>query len=88
MDKVTASFYARVSIDAQALGNTMASQVAALRERAGSDGAPIGPDGAFVDEGWSGTTLLRPALDRLRDAVAAGEVDRIDVLAPDRLARR
>jgi len=43
---------------------------------------------AFVDEGYSGTILLRPALERLRDAVAAGIVTRIYIHAPDRLARR
>jgi site-specific DNA recombinase len=46
------------------------------------------PDHAFVDEGYSGTILLRPALERLRDAVAAGIVTRIYIHAPDRLARR
>lgn len=66
----------------------MASQVAALRERAGADGVMVAPDNAYVDEGWSGTVLVRPALERLRDAIAAGEIDRVYVLAPDRLARR
>ena len=88
MDRITAGFYARVSSDGQARGNTMASQVAALRERAGADGVMVAPDNAYVDEGWSGTVLVRPALERLRDAIAAGEIDRVYVLAPDRLARR
>jgi site-specific DNA recombinase len=42
----------------------------------------------FVDEGYSGATLVRPALERLRDTVAAGGVDRIYVHSPDRLARK
>jgi site-specific DNA recombinase len=41
-----------------------------------------------VDEGYSGAILFRPALERLRDAVAGGHVARIYVHAPDRLARR
>ena len=88
MGRITAALYARVSSDGQARGNTVASQLAALRERAAAEDASIGPDHAYVDEGGSGTTLARPALERLRDAVAAGEVDRVYVHAPDRLARR
>jgi site-specific DNA recombinase len=42
----------------------------------------------FVDEGYSGGSLVRPALERLRDQAAAGALDRLYVLAPDRLARR
>ena len=86
--RITAGFYARVSSDGQARGNTVASQVAALRERSSADEAAVSPDHAYVDEGWSGTALTRPALERLRDAIAAGELDRVYVLAPDRLARR
>ncbi len=88
MDRITAGFYARVSSDGQTRGNTVASQVAALRERSTADDAVVGPDHSYVDEGWSGTVLARPALERMRDAIAAGELDRIYVLAPDRLARR
>ena len=41
----------------------------------------------FLDEGYSGATLVRPALERLRDVVASGSVDRRYVHSPDRLAR-
>src|SRR3954449_13447837 len=46
------------------------------------------PEHRFLDEGYSGATLVRPALERLRDAAAAGALDRVYVHAPDRLARR
>jgi site-specific DNA recombinase len=59
-----------------------------VRERAKADEVALDPDHAFVDEGHSGSTLVRPALEGLRDAVAGGRIDRIYVLAPDRLARR
>jgi site-specific DNA recombinase len=85
---ITACLYARVSTDGQARGNTVASQLVALHERAHADAATISPAHAYVDEGCSGATLARPALERLRDAVAGGEVDRVYVHAPDRLARR
>ena len=88
MTECRAAFYARVSSEAQARDNTIASQVAALRERVAADGATMGPDAAYIDEGHSGSSLVRPALERLRDAVAAGEIDRVYLLAPDRLARR
>jgi len=42
----------------------------------------------FLDEGYSGATLIRPALERLRDRVAAGGLDRLYVHSPDRLARK
>src|SRR5689334_19882413 len=88
MTECRAAFYARVSSEAQARDHTIASQVAALRERVAADGATMDPDHAFTDEGHSGSSLVRPALEKLRDAVAAGEIDRVYVLAPDRLARR
>ena len=82
------ALYARVSSEQQARGNTVASQLAALRERVAGAGLSAAPEDEFVDEGYSGSTLLRPALERLRDAVAAGVIDQVHVLAPDRLARR
>jgi len=39
-------------------------------------------------DGCSGARLDRPALDRLRDAVASGAVDSVLITSPDRLARR
>ena len=82
------AFYARVSTESQAHDNTIASQVSALRERIATDGGQLEPDHAYTDEGYSGSVLIRPALERLRDAVAAASIQQIYVLAPDRLARR
>ena len=44
--------------------------------------------GEFVDEGFSGASLARPALDRLRDAAAKGDIDLILVHSQDGLARK
>jgi len=82
------SLYARVSSEQQAQANTIASQVAELRRRIEQDGGVLDDDACFLDDGVSGTTLLRPALERLRDQVALGAIDRLYVLAPDRLARK
>ena len=46
------------------------------------------PDLQFVDDGYSGFTLARPALERLRDQAAAGAIDRLYVLDPDRFSRK
>lgn len=80
--------YARVSSEAQARENTIASQLASLRERVAADSLMLEPDDCYVDEGFSGSILIRPALERLRDAAAGGQVERLYVHAPDRLARR
>ena len=66
------ALYARVSTDQQARDNTIASQVALLRERIAADGGQLEPDHAYIDDGYSGSGLLRPALERLRDAVVRG----------------
>jgi site-specific DNA recombinase len=83
-----AAIYARVSSEQQAKNDTIASQLDALRGRLEQDGLALDPELSFVDEGYSGGSLLRPALERLRDQAAAGALDRLYVLAPDRLARR
>jgi site-specific DNA recombinase len=83
-----AALYARVSTDRQAEAQTIGSQLAALRERAAADGLVIAPALEFVDEGYSGATLVRPALERLRDVVAVGGIEVLYVHGPDRLARR
>ena len=82
------ALYARVSSERQAEEETINSQVALLRQRIEADGGVVDPEGSFIDDGVSGTTLIRPGLERLRDQAAAGMVDRVYVLAPDRLARR
>ena len=66
----TIALYARVSTESQTRDNSIASQITALRERIAADGQ-LEPDHAYVDEGYSGASLLRPALERLRDAAAA-----------------
>jgi site-specific DNA recombinase len=84
----TVAFYARVSSDTQARDHTIESQISALKERIAADGFPLEPDHSYVDDGSSGLNLQRPALERLRDAVASGQIERIYLHAPDRLARK
>ena len=88
MNTPQVAIYARVSSDQQAEAQTIASQVAALRERVTADGAVVPEAMQFLDDGYSGATLIRPALERLRDVVAAGSVDQLYIHSPDRLARK
>jgi site-specific DNA recombinase len=86
-DSTRAAIYARVASEQQAEAGTIASQVAALEERVRQDGLALEAELRFLDEGYSGSTLVRPALERLRDAAAEGAIDRLYVHSPDRLAR-
>jgi site-specific DNA recombinase len=88
MSGTPAAIYARVSSERQAEAHAVESQVAALRERVARDGLSLPDELQFIDEGYSGATLVRPALERLRDVVAVGAVDRLYVHSPDRLARK
>jgi len=88
MPEILAALYARVSSEQQADEHTIDSQVAALRTRVTEDGLLLPTEREFLDEGYSGATLVRPALERLRDLIAAGGIDRLYVHSPDRLARR
>jgi site-specific DNA recombinase len=86
--ELRAAIYARVSSEQQAQQKTIDSQVAALEERVVEDGFVLDGELRFVDDGCSGSTLVRPALERLRDCVYAGGIDRLYVHSPDRLARK
>src|SRR6516165_1856227 len=86
-DRLRAAIYARVSSKQQAEARTIASQVEALTARVLTDGLQLEAELCFIDEGYSGGTLLRPALERLRDQAAAGCFDRLYVHSPDRLSR-
>jgi site-specific DNA recombinase len=81
------ALYARVSSDQQNEARTIESQLADLRARLVAEGITLPAELEFVDNGYSGATLIRPALERLRDLAAAGGIDRLYVHCPDRLAR-
>ena len=59
-----------------------------FRERIAADGLTLETEMRFLDEGYSGATLIRPALERLRDVAATGAIDCLYVHSPDRLARK
>ena len=84
----SAAIYARVSSARQKKDETIGSQTAALREHAAQARLDVPQEWVFEDEGHSGATLVRPALEALRDLVAQGCVDVVLVYSPDRLARK
>ena len=81
------ALYARVSSEQQAEAKTIESQLAEIRGRIAADGFDLTIVLEFIDDGYSGSTLVRPALERLRDVAAAGGIDRLYVHCPDRFAR-
>ena len=83
-----AAMYARVSSDQQTQAQTIASQVEAIQQRIAADGLTLDEELSFIDDGYPGATLIRPALERLRDLAATGAIDRLYVHSPDRLARK
>jgi site-specific DNA recombinase len=84
----TAAIYARVSSDKQKEENTIASQTAALIAFAREHGYDVPGEWIFEDEGFSGASLVRPGLERLRDLAAEGQIEAVLVYAPDRLSRK
>jgi site-specific DNA recombinase len=86
--KRTAAIYARVSSDRQKEEGTIGSQREALLEYAQAHELTVPAEWIFEDEGYSGAVLARPALERLRDLAAEGQLEAVLVYAPDRLSRK
>ncbi|MGH3410526.1 MAG: recombinase family protein, partial [Streptosporangiaceae bacterium] len=84
----SAAIYARVSSARQKKDETIGSQTEALRAHAGQHRLDVPAEWVFEDEGHSGATLVRPALEALRDLAAQGCVDVVLCYSPDRLARK
>src|SRR6202161_1152096 len=83
-----AAIYARVSSEQQKEENTIASQTAELIAFAGEQGFAVPDEWVFEDAGFSGASLLRPGLERLRDLAAEGYIQAVLIHAPDRLSRK
>lgn len=78
--------YGRVSTSNQENEGTIETQLSAVREKAQTEGLTIVKE--YLDEGWSGDTIIRPALDQLRVDARKGIWDAVLMYDPDRLARR
>ena len=80
--------YVRVSTQRQAQTQTIEQQLERLRSYIECQRWTLAPEYIFRDDGYSGARLSRPGLDQLRDKVRSGEVARLLITAPDRLARK
>jgi site-specific DNA recombinase len=83
-----AAIYARVSSDRQKEEHTIGSQILALREYTRNEAYTVPEEWIFQDEGYSGATLIRPGLERLRDLASEGQIETVLVYSPDRLSRK
>src|SRR6516164_6546335 len=83
-----AVIYARVSSEQQREENTIASQTASLIEFAQNHQLEVPKEWVFEDAGYSGATLERPGLERVRDLAAEGQMQVVLAYSPDRLSRK
>src|ERR1700681_2014207 len=83
-----AAIYAWVSSEQQREANTIASQTASLIEFAQGHDLEVPKEWVFEDEGYSGATLERPGLERVRDLAAEGQIQVVLAYSPDRLSRK
>lgn len=79
--------YVRVSTSRQVKLETIEQQLEMVRRHAQEQGWELSEEDIFRDDGYSGTTLSRPALDALRDKARLRELEVVVVPSPDRLAR-
>ena len=83
-----AAIYARVSTPQQEREATIESQIAELKRYAADQNYELSDAHSFIDQGISGSRLIRPGLDRLRDLAGERAFDIVLILSPDRLARQ
>jgi site-specific DNA recombinase len=79
--------YARVSTPRQAQAQSIEQQLDRLRAAVAARGWTLAEQHVYRDDGYSGASLGRPGLDRLRDHAALADLDVVLLTAPDRLAR-
>jgi site-specific DNA recombinase len=67
-----AGLYARVSTANQEEEETIKNQLMEIKERIKKDGNVLLPECEYKDDGWSGTIIARPELDRMRRDAGEG----------------
>jgi site-specific DNA recombinase len=82
------AMYVRVSTQTQVQAQTIEEQLTRLQQHCQTQGWTWTEQSIFRDDGYSGASLTRPGLDRLRGEVASANFDRVLITAPDRLARK
>jgi site-specific DNA recombinase len=79
--------YVRVSTPGQVKHGTIEQQLETIRRYVEDKDWELAEENVFRDDGYSGASLDRPALDLLRDKARFRELDAVVLLCPDRLAR-
>jgi site-specific DNA recombinase len=79
--------YVRVSTPGQVKLQTIDQQLETIHRYVQDKGWELPDENVFRDDGFSGASLDRPALDLLRDKARIRELDVVVLLSPDRLAR-
>lgn len=82
-----AAIYARVSSQRQKEEDTIDSQIEAIKLYAKEKGYHVNERYIFLDNGFSGGSLQRPALDELRELIRFETIATLLIYAPDRLSR-
>lgn len=83
----TAGAYCRVSTGRQEQEETIDSQIDEIKTRVSSEGDFLSPENIFIDDGWTGEMLQRPALDLMRDAARDKKFQVLYVYDRGRLSR-
>ena len=81
------ALYARVSTGRQENEQTIESQLDEVKKKIKEDGNTLLPQNVFIDDGWSGEMIARPALDMMRDSAREGRFEAIYVYDRGRLSR-
>ncbi len=84
---MVAAIYARVSTGKQEHEETIESQIDEINKRIEIDKNTLSQENIFVDDGWTGEMLQRPALDKMRDAAISGRFQILYVYDRGRLSR-
>ena len=82
-----AALYARVSANKQKEENTVETQIKALEEHCRNPKHDLQIYDKYIDNGHSGATLKRPALQKLLKDAEQGKFNKVLVYKTDRLAR-
>ncbi len=85
---MSVAIYVRVSTQRQAQTQTIEQQLTQLRAYCQAQGWSWCEEHIFRDDGYSGASLRRPGLDRLRDHISTAAFDRVLITEPSRLARK
>jgi site-specific DNA recombinase len=82
-----AALYARVSTARQEQEETIDSQIAEVKQRINEDESILLDSNIYIDEGYSGSLLERPALDAMLDAAKSDGFDVVYIYDLGRLSR-